>query len=191
MASARIQTPVASWWNLTELCSLCLTIHYHWLTKIKQLKIYGCWSSERGSMRMCVNDTYCGGITTSEGRDAHDVSPHTLWIAGRGQKKKKRKWKKVMLRGHHTHQHTHALSLSLLLICQSNKGRQARAAFAWQTGPARLIEEKTILGDRLTVWCGACHLWVGLRTHNRSVCVRVGGWLIYLWVCVAGWSMRW
>lgn len=106
-------------------------------------------------------------------------------------KKKKRKWKKVMLRGHHTHQHTHALSLSLLLICQSNKGRQARAAFAWQTGPARLIEEKTILGDRLTVWCGACHLWVGLRTHNRSVCVRVGGWLIYLWVCVAGWSMRW
>lgn len=105
------------------------------------------------------------------------------WITGRGQKKKG-KWRKAVLRRCHPHLHKHKHTHSL--ICQSNKERQARATFAWQTGPARLIEEKTILGDRLTVWYGACHLWVGLRTHNRSVCVHLGGWLICLWACVWG-----
>lgn len=63
------------------------------------------------------------------------------------------------------------------LICQGNKRRQAKATFAWQADPARLIEEKTALGDRLTVWYGACYLWVGLRI---GVCVHVGGWMICL-----------
>lgn len=78
----------------------------------------------------------------------------------------KTKWKKQLLHRRHTHLHKHAHKHAL--ICQGNKGRQARATFAWQTGPASLIEEKTILVDRPTVWYGACHLWVGLRTQSRS-----------------------
>lgn len=121
-------------------------------------------------------------IETNKARDVQDISAHTLWITGRGQKKM-RKWRKVVLHWHHTHLHKHKHTHSL--ICQSNKERQARATFAWQTGPARLIEEKTILGDRLTVWCGACHLWVGLRTHNRSVCAC--RWLTDLFVSMCAW----
>jgi len=71
-------------------------------------------------------------------------------------------------------------TLTLSLICQGNKGRQVGVAFAWQTDPARLIEEKTVVGDKLTVWYGVCHVWVGLRKQNRSVCA--GRWLTDLLV---------
>lgn len=69
---------------------------------------------------------------------------------------------------------------------RSHKRSQAGAAFAWQTDPTRLIEEKTILGDKPTVV--RCRSPLG-GPEDPEKCAPVGGCLIGLCVhaCVSLW----